>query len=404
MNLPRYFDETMLLTLLEATSFSHLGMLLLEEWLGNVITWGVIYQSEGDVLVSSQSFHSESRLTTRLKQKLKAFPVRITETYGVARVWHTGQLEHIESIPHALLPQLFPQAQHVEHMEALGYSSSLTLPFIYNNNVFAVLQLVRDDTQTAFSEHEAAQIQTELKTITPYLWHMFHREQQASDVQHIRREKRRALVDAYRYQERLEHYPLSTMILSHEGYTLAVNKAFNDFWGIGIEDDVAYNVSLFEDAQLRASGFLPIFERALAGEQVTGPPTFYDASHTKGGQGRWFRHMISPITRPDRRVREIIVVHVPLANEEQLEAMRRLAALGVDVPEAKQTTAENNPLSPRERSVLLLISEGCTNKEIADVLGISGNTVKFHITSLFNKLGVNSRANAVSVALEKKFI
>ena len=84
--------------------------------------------------------------------------------------------------------------------------------------------------------------------------------------------------------------------------------------------------------------------------------------------------------------------------------MRRLAALGVELPNHHDDMADDNPLSPRERSVLLLISEGCTNKEIADVLDISGNTVKFHVTSLFNKLGVNSRTKAVNAALEKGFI
>jgi predicted ATPase/DNA-binding CsgD family transcriptional regulator len=55
-------------------------------------------------------------------------------------------------------------------------------------------------------------------------------------------------------------------------------------------------------------------------------------------------------------------------------------------------------LSTREEEVLRLVADGLTNKEIARQLIVSENTVKTHLTSLFNKLGVNSRARAVAVA------
>jgi NarL family two-component system response regulator YdfI len=48
--------------------------------------------------------------------------------------------------------------------------------------------------------------------------------------------------------------------------------------------------------------------------------------------------------------------------------------------------------------VLRLVAEGLTNKEIAHQLIVAENTVKTHVTSLFNKLGVDSRAQAVAVA------
>jgi DNA-binding NarL/FixJ family response regulator len=55
-------------------------------------------------------------------------------------------------------------------------------------------------------------------------------------------------------------------------------------------------------------------------------------------------------------------------------------------------------LSPREEEVLRFVAEGLTNKEIARQLRVSENTVKTHVTSLFNRLGVDSRARAVAVA------
>jgi DNA-binding NarL/FixJ family response regulator len=55
-------------------------------------------------------------------------------------------------------------------------------------------------------------------------------------------------------------------------------------------------------------------------------------------------------------------------------------------------------LSLRERQVLELLIEGLSNQEIANRLVISNNTVKRHLKSIFAKLGVHNRANAVALA------
>jgi|HubBroStandDraft_4_1064222.scaffolds.fasta_scaffold122112_2 ATP/maltotriose-dependent transcriptional regulator MalT len=55
-------------------------------------------------------------------------------------------------------------------------------------------------------------------------------------------------------------------------------------------------------------------------------------------------------------------------------------------------------LSPRQRSVLELVGEGRSNKEIARDLGISAETVKSHVKRIFEKLQVARRAQAVSRA------
>ena len=56
----------------------------------------------------------------------------------------------------------------------------------------------------------------------------------------------------------------------------------------------------------------------------------------------------------------------------------------------------SEPLTAREREVLTLIGRGLSNKLIAHELHISEHTVKFHISSLYAKLRVNNRAEAVS--------
>jgi LuxR family maltose regulon positive regulatory protein len=57
-------------------------------------------------------------------------------------------------------------------------------------------------------------------------------------------------------------------------------------------------------------------------------------------------------------------------------------------------------LSGREREVLQLMSEGCSNPDIADRLVIGKGTVKTHTLNIYRKLGVNNRTQAVVRARE----
>ena len=57
-------------------------------------------------------------------------------------------------------------------------------------------------------------------------------------------------------------------------------------------------------------------------------------------------------------------------------------------------------LSPRELTVLLWMKEGKTNWEIARIVGVTERTVRFHVEGIFMKLDVNSRTQAVAVAME----
>ncbi len=66
-----------------------------------------------------------------------------------------------------------------------------------------------------------------------------------------------------------------------------------------------------------------------------------------------------------------------------------------------EAAAVEAPLSPRERTVLELTGAGLATKAVARELGISPNTVKFHLQSAFEKLGVTSRAEAVMAAIRR---
>ena len=68
--------------------------------------------------------------------------------------------------------------------------------------------------------------------------------------------------------------------------------------------------------------------------------------------------------------------------------------------EQRPEASAADPVSPRERDVLTAFAAGATNPAIARELGLSPNTVKQHASSIFRKLGVRNRAEAVRRADE----
>lgn len=70
----------------------------------------------------------------------------------------------------------------------------------------------------------------------------------------------------------------------------------------------------------------------------------------------------------------------------------------------RPSTTTDSPLTERERQTLRAVAAGETNKGIALQLGITERTVKAHLTSVYNKLGVDSRAVAIAIAAQKGWL
>lgn len=72
-----------------------------------------------------------------------------------------------------------------------------------------------------------------------------------------------------------------------------------------------------------------------------------------------------------------------------------------DIQRAAASRTPNADLTPREREVLGLIVKGLSNKRIAEALGISEGTVKWHVNIILERLGVEDRTQAAVAALKR---
>ncbi len=97
---------------------------------------------------------------------------------------------------------------------------------------------------------------------------------------------------------------------------------------------------------------------------------------------------------------EAVAAGLVVLHPDGLEARPPGPAVGAR-PSASEA---DQPLTVRETEVLAMLAEGLGNKLIAARLGISEHTVKFHVASIFAKLGAGTRTEAVTIGIRRGLI
>ena len=79
-------------------------------------------------------------------------------------------------------------------------------------------------------------------------------------------------------------------------------------------------------------------------------------------------------------------------------------AISESVRSVYEARKSERGLTGREKEILVLVSKGCSNAEIGDILHLSPNTVKNHLKNLFEALGAADRAEAVAIGIRRGLI
>ena len=92
-----------------------------------------------------------------------------------------------------------------------------------------------------------------------------------------------------------------------------------------------------------------------------------------------------------KSIRKVYAGEIWLDSHTTAAVMRQFAAPAADVPAAEARGREHSPLNHRELEIVSMVAQGLKNKEIAQTMFISEQTVKNHLHNIFRKLGVTDR-------------
>jgi DNA-binding NarL/FixJ family response regulator len=97
-------------------------------------------------------------------------------------------------------------------------------------------------------------------------------------------------------------------------------------------------------------------------------------------------------------------LHKTTGVAELAETVRAAASSGDGPPQELPSAIGRGTLSPRERSILLLMSAGRTNREIGQALFLATKTVERQVATIVRKLGARNRAHAAAIAVSRHIV
>ena len=153
----------------------------------------------------------------------------------------------------------------------------------------------------------------------------------ARDISERRRAEEALRISETRFRTLVEQSPLSIQILSPDGLTLQVNRAWEKLWGVTPEDIADYN--MLEDQQLVDKGIMSYIQRGFAGTPTAIPAIAYDPEETIPGLSRyeeptrWVQAFIYPVKDGGEDIREVVLVHEDVTERKRTEEeLMRLAS------------------------------------------------------------------------------
>jgi len=182
---------------------------------------------------------------------------------------------------------------------------------------------------------------------------------------------------------------LALLLRDQEGITVAGQVAPDEDWTAG--EDAAPDAAVWDLGLNLRSGLDELRSLGPAGPPVVA--IVADEADAREALGAGARGALSRNADGDRlsaALRAVVLGLVVLDDTFAADALRGAPAVSQELPES---------LTPRELEVLQLLAQGLPNKLIAQRLGISEHTAKFHVNAILGKLGVQSRSEAIVQAV-----
>jgi DNA-binding NarL/FixJ family response regulator len=102
-----------------------------------------------------------------------------------------------------------------------------------------------------------------------------------------------------------------------------------------------------------------------------------------------------------KSIRKVHAGEIWLDSHTTAAVMRQFASPNDPAPQGSARPRDRSPLSQREREIVALVAQGYKNKEMAEKMFISEQTVKNHLHNIFDKLGVSDRLELALYAIHK---
>jgi DNA-binding response OmpR family regulator len=189
--------------------------------------------------------------------------------------------------------------------------------------------------------------------------------------------------------------------LANEGYTVLVARDGQQ--ALSRLDVVTPDVILMDAVMPGLTGF-ETCQRIKAHADWSAIPVIFmtglsETAHVVAGfDAGGVDYVVKPV-----RIEEILARLTTHVRNARLARQAMAAMRGSPSPESASSTSDSArldeaALTPRETEVLAWLAKGKTNRDIADILGMSHRTVNKHLEHIFEKLGVETRAAAAALA------
>ena len=203
---------------------------------------------------------------------------------------------------------------------------------------------------------------------------------------------RRSLADTTDAGKRIEVLFAATEIMLAVGEKEEAAKAVNELATLS--------------ARNRSPIVTALHQQALAALQLAGETPEAALAPLRSALGTWVR-LRAPYQEARTRVLFAAACRALGDRESADRELDRAKGIFVDLgatPDVARLTGGEGGLSPRELEVLRLVATGATNKAIAARLVLSERTVDRHVSNIFTKLGVSTRAAATAYAFDRQLV